>query len=122
MYYKIVTQNLTSAVVTQEMEVQYIINEFVRAPEWLEALGFGPVVFDRLDYALRYKSEQEQSIGRYRLFECLVSGPRKPEYFLCSTVMHEFIAEYKKKVYYPASHWPQGTIMCDAVMLTNEIL
>jgi len=40
MYYKVVHKDLISTIVSGDMR------KFVRAPEWLEALGFGPVVFD----------------------------------------------------------------------------
>lgn len=78
MYYKVVNRDLTSAIVSGDMMVQYAINEWVRAPEWLEALGFGPVVFDEITPALDYMRAQNLS-GNLRVFECLVNGVRKPQ-------------------------------------------
>ena len=117
MYYKVVDQDLCSAICTNELQVQYIVGEYVQTHDWLEARGFGLCVFEALERAKYFASCERNP----RIFECEIKNPRQPINFISGNTMTRFLAELSwEKLGRQSSLWPIGTIMCDAVKLVQE--
>jgi len=131
MYYKVVYNNgeeLVSAVQSHSAAcVTYEIDTWVKAPEALDALGYGPLVFKDLDLAKCWRRDRVGSCLMI-IFECKVKGIRKlkpllPFSIMCNYARIQSIAHQLQESYnlIGANNLPRGTVMVGAVKLTKEV-
>jgi len=127
MYYKVVTSDLTSAIVHKNpsLSVQYVIGEYVSAPCWLSLCGYGLMVFDSLNHAKRFTRSRcckySYQNDDLKIFECdIVQHEKVAEFFLTK----EYIRIPFKTFY---GIWnvafgmlPLGSVIAQSVKLTKE--
>lgn len=129
-YYKLVSQDLKSAIMSQhkdlrELEVQYKINEWTNP----NIDGSLLMVFDSIDNVKRFVHKKP----RYRLFICEISGISKIPIFRSFYKLPKCIASLKKvwkarkskkkfsNIVNTHSSPPKGTVFCSKVKLVEEV-
>ena len=123
MYYKVVNKELKS--ITGRIEedtIQYEVGNYVQANERLEALGYGPLVFDHVESAIEFIKTKHKK-DKALLYECKVKGIRKLQYrkFCFSNSNIRLLLKGLKWTNYEDGTWPKGTKMVGKVKLTREI-
>jgi len=128
-YYKVVRLEghaiRSSTVEEPQMIVDYHMHEFVKAPEWLEAGGYGLFVFDSKLEALLYWDCRETTEGylvSFGVFECEI-GKVLPQAVICCTLMlYRFAAKRDFEIphTHPLGHWDHS-VMTDKVKLLRKV-
>ena len=115
MYYKVCAREstgLVSMVVRGRAKVSYGIGQVSTPPPWLEAQGYGLLVFSTLEQARHWA----KTWGECRVFECEV-GEVMPLPPCCST----FVASFRGRLAPIRDPWLEGSVMVSSVTLTKEV-
>ena len=121
--YKIVRvdgNRLCSYIVDGQGEVTYKVGSWVKAPLWLREEGYQLTFFETLNDALSYMSKVIWHYpSEFKIFKCKArkaSKPKKPPANLAGIslgiITNNWICQ---------NEWPEGTLMAEEIMLTEEI-
>jgi hypothetical protein len=115
-YYKVVLDmgdDLLSCWVDGKAQVEYKINKWVSAPNWLTDKGYHLCVFKSLKVAKIYLLVV---IPRCCIFECEVKGIKTKLPIMLG------VDNLMNGEFYPiCNKWPQGTVMAKQVKLIREV-
>ena len=115
-YYKIVSKNLTSYVSTNKAEVQYKIDEYVHAPNWLPKEHQVLFVFSSLHHACTFISNSPTFSKGSKIYECEVKRAHKH----LPPFLSRMSLSYGRISFSHESFFPQGTIAVKEVKLVKE--
>lgn len=119
MFYKVVTDDLKSAVMQAEsgLQTQYKVDEWVSADQQALKAGYGLCVFSTLENAKTFAFTN--SGGGLKIFECEIKeleNPAKYRHYIDSASLDSIINSADN----PRVVWPDSTVLVSAVKLTKE--
>ncbi|MFA5542740.1 MAG: hypothetical protein WDA47_03140 [Bacilli bacterium] len=108
-YYHDEIEKYYSAIAFDQWRVEYFIDRWVGAPEWLRRKGYNLLVFDNLGAAIA----MVEDVACFKLFQVKARG--------IETELPPFRTMISGTIIGDGKGWPVGTVMVEKVKLTKQV-